>query len=144
MYKKERIFRIWLGWEPLLILWKPESVETVLSHNFLLDKSSEYNMLHSWLGTGLLTSTGAKWRTRRKMLVPAFHFKILFDFVPVFNEQGWIFVDKLRRIAKSGKPVDIVPIVTACTLDIICETVMGVRIGAQKNYNNDYCKAVNE
>ena len=49
VYKKERIFRIWLGWEPLLILWKPESVETVLSHNFLLDKSSEYNMLHSWV-----------------------------------------------------------------------------------------------
>lgn len=77
-------------------------------------------MLHSWLGTGLLTSTGAKWRFRRKMLVPAFHFKILHDFVPVFNEQGWIFVDKLRNIAKSGKSVDIVPIVTACTLDIIC------------------------
>lgn len=76
VYKRERIFRIWLGWEPLLILWKPETVETVLSHNFLLDKSSEYNMLHSWLGTGLLTSTGAKWRIRRKMLVPAFHFKV--------------------------------------------------------------------
>lgn len=101
-------------------------------------------MLHSWLGTGLLTSTGAKWRYRRKMLVPAFHFKILYDFVPVFNEQSWVFVDRLREIAKSGKAADIVPVVTACTLDIICETVMGVSIGAQKNYNNDYCKAVNE
>ncbi|KAK4336802.1 hypothetical protein RND71_043581 [Anisodus tanguticus] len=31
IYKKERIFRLWLGWEPLLILWKPESVEQVMS-----------------------------------------------------------------------------------------------------------------
>jgi hypothetical protein len=120
VYREQRIYRLWLGWEPLVILWKPETVEQILSHNFLLDKSSQYSLLHSWLGTGLLTSAGHKWRTRRKMLVPAFHFKILYDFVPVFNEQGWVFVDCLRDLARAGQPFDIVPVVTACTLDIIC------------------------
>lgn len=120
VYREQRIFRLWLGWEPLIILWKPETVEQILSHNFLLDKSTQYSLLHSWLGTGLLTSAGHKWRTRRKMLVPAFHFKILYDFVPVFNEQGWVFVDRLRDLARTGQPFDIVPVVTACTLDIIC------------------------
>lgn len=120
IYDSDRIFRLWLGWEPVVILWKPENVETILSNNFLLDKSSQYDLLHPWLGTGLLTSTGNKWRSRRKLLVPAFHFKILHDFVPVFNEQGNVMVDRLREIARSGQPIDIVPVVTACTLDIIC------------------------
>ncbi|RWS20637.1 cytochrome P450 monooxygenase-like protein, partial [Leptotrombidium deliense] len=120
MYRKERIYRLWIGWEPWVIVWKPETAETILSHNFLLEKSSQYGFLHPWLGTGLLTSSGSKWRSRRKLLVPAFHFKILHDFVPVFNEQGYVLVDKMKSIAEQGKPIDIVPIVTACTLDIIC------------------------
>lgn len=120
VYQKERIYRLWLAWEPWVVLWKPESVEQVLSNNFLLEKSSQYDFLHPWLGTGLLTSGGKKWRTRRKMLVPAFHFKILHDFVPVFNEHASFLVKKLQIAALKGKPVDIVPSVTACALDIIC------------------------
>jgi cytochrome P450 len=124
VYAKEKIFRVWLSWEPLVFLWNPETVERVLSNNFLLEKSTQYKFLHPWLGTGLLTSTGTKWRTRRKLLVPAFHFKILHDFVPVFNEQGVVLVQKLQQIARrkchNCTVVDIVPIITACTLDIIC------------------------
>lgn len=54
------------------------------------------------------------------MLVPAFHFKILHDFVPIFNEHAASLVKKLETPALEGKPVDVVPVVTACALDIIC------------------------
>lgn len=120
VFQKDRIYRLWLAWEPWVVLWKPESVEQVLSNNFLLEKSSQYDFLHPWLGTGLLTSGGKKWRMRRKMLVPAFHFKILHDFVPVFNEHASFLVKKLQTPALKGKEVDVVPVVTACALDIIC------------------------
>ena len=124
VYAKQKIFRVWLSWEPLVFLWNPETVELVLSNNFMLEKSSQYHFLHPWLGTGLLTSSGNKWRSRRKLLVPAFHFKILHDFVPVFNEQGTVLVKKLQQIARRKCPnctvIDIVPVITACTLDIIC------------------------
>lgn len=124
IYRNEKVFRIWLSWEPLVFIWHPETVEKVLANNFLLEKSTQYKFLHPWLGTGLLTSDGSKWRTRRKMLVPAFHFKILHDFVPVFNEQAKILIEKLRHVARrkccNCTVVDIVPLITACTLDIIC------------------------
>lgn len=64
---------------------------------------------------------GSKWQSRRKLLTPAFHFKILEDFVTVFNEQSRILVGKLKQVASNkDNDFDIFPYVTRCTLDIIC------------------------
>ena len=53
------------------------------------------------------------------MLTPAFHFKILEDFIDVFNEQTEVMVKKLRPNS-GGKPFNIFKNITLCTLDIIC------------------------
>ena len=41
-------------------------------------------------------SSGEKWRSRRRLLTPAFHFKILQDFLVIMNEHSEIFVNKLK------------------------------------------------
>ncbi|CAG7786278.1 unnamed protein product, partial [Allacma fusca] len=101
-----------------------------------------YDMLKPWLGTGLLTSEGDKWFHRRKLLTPAFHFKILEDFIDVFNEQTNVLVHILRDEFGDGKPFNIFPFITRCTLDIICESAMGKTINAQRERDTDYVKAV--
>jgi cytochrome P450 len=67
-----------------------------------------------------LNSVGEKWRRRRKILTPAFHFKILEDFIDVFVDQSLILVKKLKREVGNESGFNIFPYVTLCTLDIIC------------------------
>ncbi|KAH9376880.1 hypothetical protein HPB48_002804 [Haemaphysalis longicornis] len=67
-----------------------------------------------------LPSPKSKWRGRRKLLTPAFHFKLLDDFVPVMADHSRAFVGKLRALSRDNAVLDVVPLVSSCTLDVIC------------------------
>lgn len=173
LFGEYKICKMWLGFKPFVILFTPEAVETVLTNSNLTIKADEYNFLKPWLREGLVTSNGKKWKTRRKMLTPTFHFKILQDFLPVMHEHCLVLLEKLysmsinqpterfkqldkylypngyqvdqqnnqndrqndqddeqngKKMIKSAehnkneedKIYDIIPIITLCTLDIIC------------------------
>ena len=62
---------------------------------------------------------GTKWFSRRKLLTPTFHFKILEDFVQVFNEHSNTLVEELDKVARDEKDCNIYPFITRCALDII-------------------------
>ncbi|NXA98309.1 CP4V2 protein, partial [Melanocharis versteri] len=135
------LFKIWIGPVPVMVLYHPDSVEVILNSSKHIEKSYLYVFLHPWLGTGLLTSTGDKWRSRRKMITPTFHFAILNDFLDVMNEQGNILVKKLEKHVDK-EPFNVFMDITLCALDIICETAMGRNVGAQKNKDSDYVSAI--
>merc|ERR1712038_532591 len=146
-YQDGGITRLQLG--PIynmIILFKAPLVEPILNSNNHITKAHDYDVLHPWLGTGLLTSTGTKWKSRRRLLTPSFHFQILKDFLLVFNEQVAVMLDKLKtnKEVVNGKPFDIFPAITNCALDIICETAMGSHPNAQNNENSEYVDAVFE
>ncbi|CAH0550618.1 unnamed protein product [Brassicogethes aeneus] len=136
-------FFLQIASQNIIVITDYKLLEFVLSSNKVLEKSKNYNFLHTWLGTGLLTSTGAKWKERRKIITPTFHFQILEQFVDVFENQGKILIKKLEK--EVGKDsVNIFPYVTLCTLDIICETAMGTSINAQDSKNLEYVASVKE
>ncbi|XP_075540610.1 cytochrome P450 4V2-like isoform X4 [Dermacentor variabilis] len=139
---KLALYKVYIGVWPIVFLCSAEAVEALMKSNTLLDKALLYGLMNSWLGTGLLTSPKRKWRARRKLLTPAFHFKLLDDFVPVMVEHSRAFSNRLRSLSHRQAPLDVVPLVSCCTLDVICETAMGVSVNAQEDDDSPYVKAV--
>uniref|UniRef100_A0A1I8P7U7 Cytochrome P450 n=1 Tax=Stomoxys calcitrans TaxID=35570 RepID=A0A1I8P7U7_STOCA len=135
-------YRVWVGYYLHMMIGDPKDVEFILSSNTLIAKSKVYDMLHPWLGDGLLTSKGSKWHKHRKIITPSFHFKILQDFHDVMNSNSTKFIDKLMAASKDGKIFDFQHYVNHLTLDVICETAMGISINALDNPNSEFAKAV--
>ncbi|KAL9961256.1 hypothetical protein ACROYT_G030165 [Oculina patagonica] len=88
-----------------------------------------------------MTSDGSKWKTRRRLITPTFHFQILNNFIPVFEEQASILVRRLESRTDNGV-FNIIPYVVRCALDIICITSMDSSPNAQENAESPYFNAV--
>ncbi|CAO1410718.1 unnamed protein product [Diamesa serratosioi] len=137
-------FRVWAGTRLAFVCSDPRYYEVIFNSSKNIAKNNMYSFLVPWLGEGLLLSSGKKWFNRRKIITPTFHFKILHQFVEVFNRQNKVFVDKLVAMSDSHTPFNIYPEISLMTLDVISETAMGTKINAQLNENSDYVNAVKE
>ncbi|CAH1100869.1 unnamed protein product [Psylliodes chrysocephalus] len=126
------IYKMWSLDFASVGLMIPEDIELVLNNSKHINKSIIYDFLHSWLGSGLLTSGGTKWHKRRKILTPAFHFNILQEFIEILNRETQILVDNLSKICDQPY-VNVVKPITEYTLFSIGETSLGVQL---REYSN--------
>ncbi|XP_060530997.1 cytochrome P450 4d1-like isoform X2 [Cylas formicarius] len=104
-------------------------------------KATFYRFLHPWLGEGLLTSEGEKWKTRRRALTPCFmQTSVLKSFLDTFEEKS----DTLVKIfeAHLNEEISLVPFVKRFTLDVICATAMGAEQNIQENVDSKYLHSV--
>jgi len=141
--KYGEIFHMALGSQHYVAISSPELIETILKSPTCIDKGDNYEGLRSWLGDGLLLSAGRKWKSRRKLLTPAFHYQILSNFTGTFYENSVTLCDVLKERCPIGekREIDISPLAARCSLDIICECAMGIRINAQRE-DSKYVKAI--
>ncbi|KAL0839732.1 hypothetical protein ABMA28_016375 [Loxostege sticticalis] len=134
------VVRGWLGTKLVIFLNDAVDVEVILNSHVHIDKSSEYNFFKPWLGEGLLISSGAKWRSHRKMIAPTFHINILKSFMGVFNQNSKNVVEKMQ--SEIGKTFDVHDHMSGVTVDILLETAMGITRKTQDESGFDYAMAV--
>ncbi|KAF6200046.1 hypothetical protein GE061_006346 [Apolygus lucorum] len=133
--------RVWVGPRLLLFIYHPADIELILSSHEHLDKSVEYDFLRPWLGNGLLTSTGDKWKSHRRVIAPTFHLNVLRGFIGKFNENGKEVVRKMKQ--ERGNLFDAHDYMSECTVRTLLETVMGFKIETTKERKcYDYAMAV--
>ncbi|CAH0629049.1 unnamed protein product [Chrysodeixis includens] len=137
------VYRVHLFSEPNVIITHPKYIEELIPSMEHITKGTLYDYLLCWLGQGLLTSTGQKWKSHRKFLTPAFHFNILQNFLPVFCKNQRILTQKLKNIA-DGRNVDLSPLVALAALDNVAESIMGISIDAQKQSESEYVQSVDD
>lgn len=94
-------------------------IEHILSSSVHTEKNIVYLLLSKWLGNGLLLSHGSPWQIMRKIITPTFHFKILEQFVDIFDRQSDVLVQKLESMANGEEYVNIYSHMGLLTLDII-------------------------
>ncbi|XP_075972680.1 cytochrome P450 4d2-like [Anticarsia gemmatalis] len=134
-------FRVHFFSSPYVILSHPKYIEPLVSSTEYITKGRSYSFLSCWLGRGLLTSTGQRWKTHRRFLTPAFHFNILQNFLPVFCKNQRVLTEKLRNMADRPS-IDLLPHVALAALDNVTESIMGVCVDAQKHKESEYVKSI--
>ena len=137
------VIRVIVGPVAMLQVVDPKVAREVFSSSKHAVKGMFYNSLRPWLGLGLLTASGEKWKIMRRLTTPAFHFEVLHRFLDVMNEQSEVMIQRLELLADNKDTLDIFDYVTACALDIVCETAMGRKVNAQAVVGHtEYVEAV--
>lgn len=71
------------------------------------------------LNNNYSVKTGKKWQDRRKIMTPAFHFKILEEFITVFDRVGNTFIERLRK-RDTNEYIELYPLAGLYALDVMC------------------------
>ncbi|CAG9854029.1 unnamed protein product [Phyllotreta striolata] len=132
------LIRVWISLLPVITVFEPRHLKIILSTNKTNQKGFFYKVLHNFIGQGLITNNGYKWKKNRKLIQPYFHINILEKFIDNFAECSQRFVSKL-----DGKEcVKITPFVNECILDILHNSVLGVPLDMDSPYRKGELQAI--
>lgn len=141
-----KTFKVYLGPMPVVIIHTPDAAETLLTSKENFGKPFVYRFLSSWLGPhNLVTATGGIWRFKRRLFTPAFHFRVLENYICHFNENGNVLIKKLEKHIdeKPNEALATFPLMQHLTLDIIGRVSMGTVLGMQTDTGNPFGKNLN-
>lgn len=87
-----------------------------------------WDSIRSFMGNGLPLSEGELWRRQRRMIQPHFQRASLAAMTTVMLEVIEAAMPRWRALADSGAPFDVVPELTAITMQVIVRTMFGADI----------------
>nr|WCC58125.1 cytochrome P450 [Pharsalia antennata] len=116
-------FRCWISVIPFLFIYEPRHLKIILAGKNS-QKNVCYKLLHNFVGRGLITNNGAKWKTHRKLIQPYFHINILENYINIFSESTEELISNLGE----DRDIKITPFINKCVLSILHRAILGVHL----------------
>ncbi|XP_022103426.1 cytochrome P450 4F1-like [Acanthaster planci] len=126
-----RVYTVWLGPMPFPVLVHPETIKPLLTGAVASEKSPMYELLADWVGEGLATSKGAKWKRNRRLLTHSFHLDVLRTYSVAYNDCVEVLLGKMDQLAVQGKPIDVNHELVLATFDVILRTAFSYKSNCQ-------------
>ncbi|XP_031632667.1 cytochrome P450 4C1-like isoform X2 [Contarinia nasturtii] len=138
--QKDTPLKFYIGTKLFVTLNKPEDVKEILMSPNCFDRPFTSELVP--FKNGILNErSAARWKPLRKLLNPMFNLKTLKSFIPVFNVKSRIMLKELRD--EVGRPeFNLLHYTSACSLDSICSTVMGIDIDLKSNRGKEFIESV--
>ncbi|KAL3284475.1 hypothetical protein HHI36_018636 [Cryptolaemus montrouzieri] len=130
------LMRTWISIIPFIFVLDPSHLQTVLGNGKLTRKNMFYTLLHNFIGEGLITNNGEKWRSHRKLIQPYFHINALENFVTVFAETSSELVKRLAEVDE----VKITEYINNWVLDTLHRAVLDIRITDEEYKHSPFRK----
>ncbi|KAH8330701.1 hypothetical protein KR067_006615 [Drosophila pandora] len=125
----------WLGPIPFMIVSDPQVAQDILTSPHCINKGIIYKAVDDGAGTGLFSLTDPRWSIHRKLLNPAFGHKVLLSFLPIFNKETNLLLDKLKPLQDDGEK-NLIPLLQSFTLGIATQTTMGSDVKSEENFRS--------
>ncbi|EDV94817.1 probable cytochrome P450 313b1 [Drosophila grimshawi] len=140
-HKYKAPFISWMGTKCFLYVNDPQTVEQIFNSTHCTNKGDFYRFMSSAIGDGLFTSSSPRWQKHRRLINPAFGRQILCNFLPIFNAEAEVLLDKLDlEGVQRGKSLEIYQILKKIVLEAACQTTMGKKM----NFQHDGSMAIFE
>lgn len=128
------IYHVRMGWRDLWVCSHPDLV-----HEVLVEGRDNWQRVDSAgrgrnlglglaLGDGLLTTDGADWQWRRRIVNPAFHRRRIDGMISSMVGCGEQMLERLSDVAARNEPVDLLTEMKRVTQDIISRTMFSTDI----------------
>ncbi|XP_064212412.1 cytochrome P450 4g15 isoform X1 [Tribolium castaneum] len=89
--------RMWFGPRLVLFVKDPNQLQIILQSSKLATKAFFYKFLEPFLGQGLFTASGPKYKTDKKILQPLFSLKMLTNYCAVFQKHADKLVEGMAK-----------------------------------------------
>ncbi|GIY15151.1 cytochrome P450 4V2 [Caerostris extrusa] len=140
-FKKYPLCCTWIAYTPFVLIHKAEAVRDLLLVKRNVEKSWIYYFFGQICGKKSFTCDSVQWKDRRKLFAPCFQSNMLKGYLTVFNEHSHKFSKYLMKETENDFTSVDEPI-SLSALDIVCECIMGVNIGAFENKSKQFVESL--
>lgn len=143
--KYGRIFGIYEGSTPVLMVAEPELLKDILLKDFyIFSEQKKFNFGDPLLDKQLYAQNGKRWKVLRNIMRPAFTSAKVRSVVKLIDDCTETLVKNLIDESKDNKEVDVYSCLNSFVLDVIARCAFGIKLNSRKDPNNSFVKAANQ